>query len=61
MGKSCSTHGNKTNACKVSVGKPHGRRLLGRPSHTWDDNIKIDIRGIVWSGLDWINLALYRD
>jgi hypothetical protein len=36
------------------VGKPEGKRPLGRPRHRWVDNIKMDIRAIGWDGMDWI-------
>jgi hypothetical protein len=53
--------GEKRNACRILVGKPEGNRPLGRPRCRWVDNIKIDIRGIVWDGMDWIDLAQDRD
>jgi hypothetical protein len=34
------------------VGKPEGKRPLGRPIHRWVDNIKMDIRGIVWDDIE---------
>jgi hypothetical protein len=34
---------------------------LGRPSHRWEDNIKMDLREIGWGGMDWIGLAQDRD
>jgi hypothetical protein len=43
------------------VGKPEGKRPLGRRRHRWLDNIKIDFREIGWSGVDWIDMAQYRD
>jgi hypothetical protein len=43
------------------VGKPEGKRPLGRPRGRWVDNIKIDITVIGWNGMDWIDLAQYRD
>jgi hypothetical protein len=43
------------------VGKPEGKRPLGRPRHRWVDNIKIDLRAIGWDGVDWIDLAHDRD
>jgi hypothetical protein len=43
------------------VGKPEGRRPLGRPRRRWEDNIKMDLRGIGWGGMDWINVAQDRD
>jgi hypothetical protein len=36
--------GEKRNAYRVSVGKPEGKILLGRPRHTWEDNMKMDLR-----------------
>jgi hypothetical protein len=43
------------------VGKPGEKRPPGRPTHRWEDNIKMDPRGIGWSGTDWIDLAQDRD
>jgi hypothetical protein len=43
------------------VGKPEGKRPLGRPRHRWEYNIKIDLREIGWGGMDWIDLAQDRD
>jgi hypothetical protein len=37
------------------VGKPEGKRPLGRPRRRWVDNIKIDLREIGWDGVDWID------
>jgi hypothetical protein len=51
----------KRNAYKILVGKPEGKRPLGRPRRSWVDNIKMDLRRIVWGGIDWINLAKNRD
>jgi len=45
---------------KVLVGKPEGKRLLGRPRRRWKDNIKMDLRKLGWSG-DWMELAQDRD
>jgi hypothetical protein len=43
------------------VGKPEGRRPLGRPRRGWEDNIKMDLREVGWGGMDWINLAEDRN
>jgi hypothetical protein len=43
------------------MGKPEGKRPLGRLRHIWVDNIKIDLRDIGWGGMDWIDLAQDRD
>jgi hypothetical protein len=39
------------------VGKPEGKRLLGRPRRRWVNNIKIDLREKGWDSMDWIDLA----
>jgi hypothetical protein len=39
------------------VGKPEGKRPLGRSRHRWEDNIKIALREIVWESVDSIHLA----
>jgi hypothetical protein len=61
MGRACSTNGKKRNAYRILEGKPEGRRPLGRPRSRWVDNIKIDLREIVWDGMDWVDLAQDRD
>jgi hypothetical protein len=43
------------------VGKPEGKRPLGRPRRRWVYNIKMDLREIRWDGMDWIYLARDRD
>jgi hypothetical protein len=40
---------------------PEGNRLLGRPRHMWEKNIKMYITGIGWGCMDWLHLALDRD
>jgi hypothetical protein len=52
-----STHGERTNAYSILVGKPKGKRPLGRDEHRWRDNIKMDVRGAGLGGMDWIHLA----
>jgi hypothetical protein len=42
---------------RILVGRPEGRRLLGRARHRWDDNIKTVLREIGWAGMDFIDLA----
>jgi hypothetical protein len=46
---------------RILVGKPEGRRPLGRPRRRWVDNIKIDFRELEWGGIDWIDLTQNRD
>jgi hypothetical protein len=53
--------GAKRNAYRILVGKPEGRRPLGRPRRTWVDNIKMDLREIGWDGIDLSDLAQNRD
>jgi hypothetical protein len=49
--------GKNKKACRLLVGKPEGKRLLGRPRHTWVDNIGMDLVEVGWGGVDWIGLA----
>jgi hypothetical protein len=57
MGKACSTNGETRNAYRILVGKPEGKKPLGRPRCRWVDNIKMDLGEIGWDGRDWIELA----
>jgi hypothetical protein len=56
-----SANEDKRNAYRISVGKPEGKRPLGRTRRRWEDNIKMDFREIGWGGMDWIDLAQDRD
>jgi hypothetical protein len=51
--------GEKRKAYRILVGKPEGKRPLGRPR--WEDIIKMDLRETGWGGMDWIDLAQDRD
>jgi hypothetical protein len=53
--------GERGGAYRALVGKPEGRRPLGRPRHRWEDNIKMYLREVGWGGADWIDLAQDRD
>ncbi|KAJ4445190.1 hypothetical protein ANN_06991 [Periplaneta americana] len=53
--------GESRNAYRVLVGRPEGRKPLGRPIRRWEVNIKMDLREMGYDGRDWINLAQYRD
>ena len=46
---------------RVLVGKPEGRRPLGRPRRRWEDNIKMDLQEVGCGGMDWIALAQDRN
>jgi hypothetical protein len=56
----CSKNGVKRNAYRFLVGKPEGRRPLGRPKHRWVDDIRMDLKEIGWGGVNWIRLAQDR-
>ena len=43
------------------VGKPEGKRPLGRPRRRWEDNITMDLQEMVCGGMDWVNPAQDRD
>jgi hypothetical protein len=45
------------NAYRILVGKPEGKRTLGRPRRTWVNNIKIDLREIGWGCVDWLRIG----
>jgi hypothetical protein len=49
------------NAYRILVGKPEGKRPLGRPRRRSVDNIKMDLREIGWDGMDWIELVQGRN
>jgi hypothetical protein len=49
------------NANKILVGKPEGRRPLGRLRRRWEDNIRIDLWEIGWEGVDRMHLVQDRD
>jgi hypothetical protein len=60
MGGASSTNGEKRNAARLLVGKPEGRRPLGRPRRRWLDNIRMDLVEVGCSDVDWIGLAQDR-
>jgi hypothetical protein len=53
--------GERRGVYRVLMGKPEGKRPLGRPRHRWGDNIKICLQEVGWGGMDWISLAQDRD
>jgi len=53
--------GERRGVYKVLVGKPEGKRPLGRPRSRWEDNIKMDLQEVGCGGVDWIELAQDRD
>jgi hypothetical protein len=46
---------------RVLVGKPDGKRPLGRSRHRWEENIKVDLEEVGCEGMDWIDVAQDRD
>jgi hypothetical protein len=61
MGEACSTFGERRGAYRVLMGKPEGKRPLGRPRCRRKDNIKMDIQEGGWGDMDWIDMAQDRD
>jgi hypothetical protein len=61
VGGSCSTYGDRKGVYRVVVGKPEGKRPLGRLSRRWVDNIKLYIQEVGCGGMDWVELAQDRD
>jgi hypothetical protein len=60
MGRA-GTHGRGKNVYRVLVGKPEGKRSLGRPRRRWEDGIKMDLGEIgwgVWSGFSWLRTGI---
>jgi len=53
--------GEKRGVYRVLVGKPDGKRPLGRPRRRWDNNIKMDHQVVGCRGMDWIDLTQDRD
>jgi hypothetical protein len=53
--------GENRNACRLLVGKPEGKRPLGRPRRTCVDNIRMDLAEVEWGDVDWIGLAQDRN
>jgi hypothetical protein len=45
---------------RVFVGKPEGKRSLGKHRHIWQDNIKMDIQEVEWGDMYWTDLAQNR-
>jgi hypothetical protein len=53
--------GEVRGAYNILVGRPDGRRPLGRPRYRWEDNIKMDLRERGFEDVDWIHLAQDKD
>jgi len=61
MGWACGAYGGGEGLNTVLVGKPEGRRPLGRPRRRWVDNIRIHLLEVGCGYMDWIGLAQDRD
>ena len=61
MGGACSTYGERRGIYRVLVGKPEGKRPLGRPRRRWENNIKMNLQEVGCGGMDCIELAQDRD
>jgi hypothetical protein len=61
LGEVCSTYGEGSGMYRGLVGKPEGKRPLGRPRRRWEDNVKMDLDEVGCGCMDWINLAQDRD
>ena len=59
MVRACGAYGG--GEYRVWVGKPEGKRPLGRPRRRWEDNIKMDLQEVGCGDMDWIELAQDRD
>ena len=53
--------GEKRGVHRVLVGKPEGRRQLGRPRHRWEDNIKMGLQNVGCEGMDFVDAAQDKD
>jgi hypothetical protein len=54
-------NGERRGVYRVLVGKPEGKRWLGKPRHIWEDNIKKDLKEVTCRGIDQIDLAQDED
>ena len=61
MGGACGAYGQGRGVHRVLVGKPEGKRPLGRPGRRWEDNIKMDLQEVGGGFGDWMELAQDMD
>jgi hypothetical protein len=60
MCRACSMYGERRGVYRVLVEKPEGKRPLGRPMHSWEDNINMDLEEVewgAWTGLIWLRIG----
>jgi hypothetical protein len=55
MGRACRTHESVEKSIKKLVGRSEVKRPRGRPTRTWEDNIRTDLGKIGWGSVDWIS------
>jgi hypothetical protein len=60
VGGTCGTHVRGRGVYRILVGRPEGKRPLGRPRRRWEDNIKLNLREIGIDGANWIRLVQGR-
>jgi len=53
--------GERTGVYRALVGKPEGKRPLGRPRLKWEDNVKMDLQEVGYGGMDWMELVQDMD
>jgi hypothetical protein len=53
--------GERRGACNVLVGRPDGKRPLGRPGSKWEHNIKIELQEVAWGDMDWNDMVRDRN
>ena len=60
MGGACSAYGERRGIYRILVGKPEGKRPIGRPRRKWEDNIKMNLQVVgcgVWTGSSWLRIG----
>jgi hypothetical protein len=57
MGGACSTYGDRISVCRILMGKPEGKKSIGRLRSAWEDNTKITLQKVGCGGMDWMDLA----
>jgi hypothetical protein len=58
MGGACSTYGERRGVYMVLVGRPEGKKPLGRPRHRWENNIKMALQEVgAWTGSIWLRIG----
>ena len=61
MGGACGAYGAGERVYRVLVGKPEGKRPLGRPRRRWEDDVKMDLQEVGGGFGDWMDLTQDRD